>query len=119
MRVHDVTGPMDNERTSVVLRALAELDGATGRVIAFTESHSMLVLGFTRGASAPTVILCGACTRIMLPTRWQVSQLEYSVTSTNPHAYQLADNAAGVAVDCGVIRVALTPDEWKEADTLV
>ena len=118
MSIHDVTGPMDNVRADTLLRALAGLDGAVGRVIAFTESHAMLVLRFREEAYPPTTILCGACARIETPTRWQVRHLVYSVTSTTPHLYRLTDIAAGFAVDCGVIRVAVTPDEWKEADSL-
>jgi len=118
MSIHDVTGPMDNARTGTLLRALAVLDGAGGRVIAFTESHAMLVLRFTQEANPPTTILCGACTRIETPARWQVRHLEYSVTSTAPHLYRLTDSAAGFAVDCGVIRVAVTPDEWRQAESV-
>lgn len=118
MSLHDVTGPMDDARTDALLRAVAGLDGASGQLIAFTESHAMLVLRFTQENHPPTTILCGACARIAMPTRWQVGHLEYSVVSRAPHIYRLRDMSADFAVDCGVIRVALSADEWKQADRL-
>lgn len=118
MGTHDLTGPMDGARTDALLQLLAGLDGAVGRVVAFTESHAMLVLRFTRESSPPATLLCGACVRIETPIRWHVGRLEYTVTSTTPHVYRLIDRVSGFAVDCGVIRIASTPDEWQQVDSV-
>jgi hypothetical protein len=112
MRRHDVTGPMDVERTERLLAVLASSGGAEARIIAKTLTHHMLVLRLDRDGISKT-LMCGACDRIETDTRWKVTRLEYAVESTDPHRYRLVDRDARFRVVCGVIDVADGSDDWR------
>ena len=114
--MYDLNGPMDAARTDALLRALDACKEGNARVVAVTESHAMLVLRVTMEGAEPVTLLCGECRRIETTMRWHVVRIRYDVLSTEPYRYRIFDADAGFSVECGVVRVAGHPDEWKAVD---
>lgn len=117
MTSHDTNGPMSPSRTQALLESLARCRGGRAKIVAFTESHSMLVLRVMSEGAETVTLMCGECTRVESNTRWNVGRLEYAVASTAPYRYRLTDLERGFLVECGVVLVAEHPDDWKCAET--
>lgn len=117
MTSHDTNGPMSPERTQALLESLARSTDGRANIVAFTESHAMLVVRVKSQAGETITLMCGGCTRVESNTRWRVGRLEYGVASTAPYRYRLTDSERGFLVECGVILVAEHPDDWKRAET--
>lgn len=116
MRELDMNGPMDRERTERLLRAIGGCSGAHAKVVAFTESHRMLILQLTLADKQPVTLMFGECSRIETSTRWTVERLDYRVVSSDPYRYRLIDPGAAFSVECGVVFVTDDPDEWRSTE---
>lgn len=114
--MHDATGPMDKLRTEELLRTLDGCEGCAARIVAVTESHAMTVIRIDKQESTPITIMCGDCSRLESDMRWTIGRFRYQVLSTAPYRYKLFDIDARFSVECGVVRVAAAPDEWKKID---
>ncbi len=116
MTAHDTNGPMDRARTERLLGALAKCAGRGARVVAFTESHAMLVLRVALDDGQSVTLMCGECARVEFSRRWMVGRINYVVRSSAPYRYGLTDEAGAFRVDCGVVVVADDPDDWKRGE---
>ncbi|WP_146653549.1 hypothetical protein [Labilithrix luteola] len=117
MKRYDTTGPMHAARTEKLLDALWQCEGRPASVIAFTQSHSMLVVRVDLAEASSLTLMCLACTRTEFVPRWTVGKLVYSVVENAPHLYRLVDESCRFRVDCGAVDVTSDPDMWRRGDS--
>lgn len=76
------------------------------RIVAYSESHSELVLRVEGPSNVVrTSLVLSACRRIEAPTRWRGVALRFESVANEDFLYALVDDAVRFRVVCGLVLV--------------